>query len=118
MKEQADFPQPATMCGFPFYDKLDATLPSLDPDLDAFLRSGEPPYVFTLVTHLPRRPRQLRATHATRPFNTIHQGGIGTTAQALRVSKPMIVVPYSHHRPQALQRNLARSSTPRGSSMQ
>lgn len=71
MKEQADFPQPATMCGVPFCDKLDAALPSLDPDLDAFLRSGEPPYVFTLGTsdvmdpgrfytearRLPRRPR-------------------------------------------------------------
>jgi rhamnosyltransferase subunit B len=30
---------------------------------------------------------------------TVHQGGIGTTAQALRAGKPMIVVPYSHDQP-------------------
>ena len=65
MKEQADFP---------FYDKLDATLPSL----------GRANYEQLM-------PRALA---------NIHQGGIGTTAQALRVSKPTIVVPYSHHRPQ------------------
>jgi UDP:flavonoid glycosyltransferase YjiC (YdhE family) len=30
---------------------------------------------------------------------TVHQGGIGTTAQALRAGKPMLVVPYSHDQP-------------------
>jgi rhamnosyltransferase subunit B len=30
---------------------------------------------------------------------TIHQGGVGTTAQALRSGRPMIVVPYSHDQP-------------------
>jgi rhamnosyltransferase subunit B len=30
---------------------------------------------------------------------TVHQGGIGTTAQALRSGKPMIVVPWSHDQP-------------------
>lgn len=29
----------------------------------------------------------------------VHQGGIGTTAQALRAGKPMIVVPWSHDQP-------------------
>jgi UDP:flavonoid glycosyltransferase YjiC (YdhE family) len=29
----------------------------------------------------------------------VHQGGIGTTAQALRAGKPMIVVPFSHDQP-------------------
>ena len=29
----------------------------------------------------------------------VHQGGIGTTAQALRAGKPMLVVPYSHDQP-------------------
>ncbi len=29
----------------------------------------------------------------------VHQGGIGTTAQALRSGKPMIVVPWSHDQP-------------------
>jgi UDP:flavonoid glycosyltransferase YjiC (YdhE family) len=30
---------------------------------------------------------------------TVHQGGIGTTAQALRAGKPMLVVPWSHDQP-------------------
>lgn len=30
---------------------------------------------------------------------TVHQGGIGTTAQALRSGHPMIVMPYSHDQP-------------------
>jgi UDP:flavonoid glycosyltransferase YjiC (YdhE family) len=30
---------------------------------------------------------------------TVHQGGVGTTAQALRAARPMIVVPYSHDQP-------------------
>ena len=30
---------------------------------------------------------------------TVHQGGIGTTAQALRSGRPMIVVPWSHDQP-------------------
>lgn len=30
---------------------------------------------------------------------TIHQGGIGTTAQALRSGRPMLVMPYGHDQP-------------------
>ena len=30
---------------------------------------------------------------------TVHQGGVGTSAQALRSGKPMIVVPWSHDQP-------------------
>ncbi len=29
----------------------------------------------------------------------VHQGGVGTTAQALRAGKPMLVMPYSHDQP-------------------
>lgn len=29
----------------------------------------------------------------------VHQGGVGTTAQALRAGKPMLVVPYNHDQP-------------------
>lgn len=29
----------------------------------------------------------------------VHQGGIGTTAEAMRAGKPMLVVPYSHDQP-------------------
>jgi UDP:flavonoid glycosyltransferase YjiC (YdhE family) len=35
---------------------------------------------------------------------TVHQGGIGTTAQALRAGKPMIVVPWSHDQPDNAER--------------
>jgi len=29
----------------------------------------------------------------------VHQGGIGTVAQALRAGKPMLVVPWAHDQP-------------------
>lgn len=35
---------------------------------------------------------------------TVHQGGVGTTAQALRSGKPMIVVPHSHDQPDNARR--------------
>lgn len=35
---------------------------------------------------------------------TVHQGGIGTAAQALRAGKPMIVVPWSHDQPDNAER--------------
>ena len=35
----------------------------------------------------------------SRALANVHQGGIGTTAQALRAGKPMLVVPYSHDQP-------------------
>lgn len=34
----------------------------------------------------------------------IHQGGIGTTAQALRAGRPMLVMPYSHDQPDNARR--------------
>jgi rhamnosyltransferase subunit B len=34
-----------------------------------------------------------------RALLNVHQGGIGTTAQALRSGRPMLVVPYSHDQP-------------------
>jgi len=34
----------------------------------------------------------------------VHQGGVGTTAQALRSGKPMIVMPYSHDQPDNARR--------------
>ena len=30
---------------------------------------------------------------------TVHQGGIGTTAQALRAGRPMLIVPWAHDQP-------------------
>jgi UDP:flavonoid glycosyltransferase YjiC (YdhE family) len=34
----------------------------------------------------------------------IHQAGIGTTAQALRAGRPMLVMPYSHDQPDNARR--------------
>lgn len=42
------------------------------------------------------------APHATvfpRACVNVHQGGIGTTAEAMRAGRPMLVVPYSHDQP-------------------
>jgi UDP:flavonoid glycosyltransferase YjiC (YdhE family) len=46
------------------------------------------------------------------PFSTlfpraaliVHQGGVGTTAQALRAGKPMLMMPYSHDQPDNARR--------------
>jgi len=35
---------------------------------------------------------------------TVHQGGVGTTAQALRAGRPMIVLPFSHDQPDNARR--------------
>jgi len=35
---------------------------------------------------------------------TVHQGGVGTTAQALRSGRPMIVLPFSHDQPDNARR--------------
>ncbi len=35
---------------------------------------------------------------------TVHQGGIGTTAQALRAGQPMLVVPWAHDQPDNAER--------------
>jgi UDP:flavonoid glycosyltransferase YjiC (YdhE family) len=34
----------------------------------------------------------------------VHQGGVGTTAQAMQAGKPMLVMPYSHDQPDNAQR--------------
>jgi UDP:flavonoid glycosyltransferase YjiC (YdhE family) len=35
---------------------------------------------------------------------TVHQAGIGTTAQALRAGRPMLAVPFSHDQPDNAER--------------
>ena len=34
----------------------------------------------------------------------VHQGGVGTTAQAMRAGRPMLVMPYSHDQPDNARR--------------
>jgi rhamnosyltransferase subunit B len=147
MAEQPDFPQPATMCGFPFYDRLTGNDVSLEGELEDFLQAGEAPFVFTLGTsavldpgrfydeaaeavgRLGRRAVFLvgRANLASyqsafasdrifvtayaphsllmpRGRATVHQGGVGTTAQAFRAGRPMVVVPFSHDQPDNARR--------------
>jgi UDP:flavonoid glycosyltransferase YjiC (YdhE family) len=43
-----------------------------------------------------RAPHQLLFPHAAA---IVHQGGVGTTAQALRSGRPMLVVPHAHDQP-------------------
>jgi UDP:flavonoid glycosyltransferase YjiC (YdhE family) len=141
MAPQPDFPEPLTMCGFPFYDNLDGSNSGMEPELEKFLAAGDPPVVFTLGTSAVLDPGRfydeaagairklgMRAVFLVGPTNieqychlhgdrifvaiyaphsklmpralaNVHQGGIGTTAQALRSGRPMIVVPFSHDQP-------------------
>jgi UDP:flavonoid glycosyltransferase YjiC (YdhE family) len=34
-----------------------------------------------------------------RAVATVHQGGVGTTGQAMRAGRPVLVMPYSHDQP-------------------
>ena len=132
---QPDWPPHTVATGFPFLDvPEDEVLP---PHLDAFLRDGPPPVVFTLgssavwtpgsfygesieaAQRLGRRALLLAGPQSAERMPTlpdgimavdyaphaavfphaaaiVHQGGIGTTAQALRAGKPTIIVPFAH----------------------
>ncbi len=64
-------------------------LPKLPPDLaKSIFVAGYAPY------------SQLMSEAAL----TVHQGGIGTTAQALRAGKPMLIVPWAHDQPDNAER--------------
>ena len=132
--QQPDWPTQAVLTGFPFYDSGKA---SLAPELDAFIRGGEPPVVFTLGSsavgaagafysdslkalnrsntravlltgpHPQGLPDKLPENVLAWPYAPhellfpkasviVHQGGVGTTAQALRSGRPMLVVPFAH----------------------
>ena len=57
------------------------------------------------ASHAPTGERVIRTPYAPhselmpRALATVHQGGVGTTGQALRAGKPMLVVPFSHDQP-------------------
>jgi UDP:flavonoid glycosyltransferase YjiC (YdhE family) len=55
-------------------------------------RGPRPPHVLLID----RAPHQLLFPRASA---IVHQGGIGTTAQALRSGRPMLVVPHGHDQP-------------------
>jgi rhamnosyltransferase subunit B len=138
---RSDWPANTHISGFCFYDKLEASEAAgrLQPELQKFLESGEPPILFTLgssavwnadsfyqesmeaavklgeravllIGHEDNRPEHLPAGVAAfdyAPYGEImprvklvvHQGGVGTTAQALRAGKPALFVPFSHDQP-------------------
>jgi UDP:flavonoid glycosyltransferase YjiC (YdhE family) len=132
---QPDWPPHTVATGFPFLVIPEEEI--LPPHLDAFLREGPPPIVFTLgssavwipgsfyaesieaAQRLGRRALLLvglegtermpdlpdgilavdYASHAAvfpHAAAIVHQGGIGTTGQALRAGKPTIIVPFAH----------------------
>jgi rhamnosyltransferase subunit B len=142
-RKQPDFPPQTIVTGFPFYDAASAV--TIDPALQAFLGSGEPPIVFTLgssavwiaedfyetsiavAQKLGRRALLLAgeaapalrervpesigvfdyAPHSVvmpRASVIVHQGGVGTTGQALRAGRPMLVVPYGQDQPDNARR--------------
>jgi rhamnosyltransferase subunit B len=134
---QPDWPHNTIATGFTFYDG-DRDSAEFPPALQAFLKTGEPPIVFTLgsaavltpgnfyqesieaAKQLNRRAVLLigeNTSPANLPVNIIavdyvpysqifphacaivHQGGIGTTAQALLAGVPTLIMPYSHDQP-------------------
>jgi len=110
---QPDWPPAVKVTGFAFYDGTGSE-GALPPELAAFLEAGPAPLVFTLgsaaVMHAGDFYEQSVARYA--PYSKIfpqasviiHQAGIGTTAQALRAGRPMLVMPYSHDQPDNARR--------------
>lgn len=129
-----DWPRQTVTTGFVFREDHSV----MDSGLEAFLRDGSPPVVFTLGSSLVKDPgrfyeesfkaatdlgyravlvgessgsgtgsRQRSPSVLSVPYAPhrslfsgssliVHQGGIGTLAQAMRSGKPMIVVPHSY----------------------
>jgi UDP:flavonoid glycosyltransferase YjiC (YdhE family) len=141
-ERQPDWPPRTIITGFPFYDGEDA---ALTPELESFLRRGDPPIVFTLGSSavldagrfyqdsadaarlLGRRavllvgsekanipaglPASILAINYA-PYSLlfprcgaiVHQGGVGTTGQAMRSGRPMLVMPYALDQPDNAER--------------
>ncbi len=125
---QPDWPPLTEQTGFAFFDRPESG-PELPDPLPAFLDAGPPPIVFTLGSSAIYRAgnfyeESARAARALgrravlligddviavpyasysalfpRARAIVHQGGSGTTGQALRAGKPQIVVPFSHDQP-------------------
>jgi UDP:flavonoid glycosyltransferase YjiC (YdhE family) len=53
---QPDYPQPTSIVGFATFDSEDGFAVGIDPELDAFLRAGTPPLVFTLGSLIVNSP--------------------------------------------------------------
>jgi rhamnosyltransferase subunit B len=70
---------------------------------------GVPP-----VAHAPAGERVVRVAYAPhsdllpRALAVVHQGGVGTTGQAMRAGRPMLVVPFSHDQPDNADRLVRR----------
>ena len=62
------------------------------------------------ISHAPMGERIVAVPYAPhselmpRSCATIHQGGVGTTAQAMRAGRPMLIVPFSHDQPDNAER--------------
>jgi rhamnosyltransferase subunit B len=134
---QPDWPKNTVVAGFTFYDR-DRNIAELTPELHQFLKTGEPPIVFTLGTAAVKAPGTFyqESIRAARQLNRravlligdnpppadltsdtiaidyapysqifphasaiVHQGGIGTTAQALRSGHPTLITPYANDQP-------------------
>ncbi len=126
-KPQPDWAANTVITGFAFYDGSQSGV-ELTAELKRFLDAGEPPIIFTLGSAAVMTPgdfyqQSIQAAKLLKrradnlsfdiiaisyaPYSQIfpracvivHQGGIGTTAQALRAGRPMLVMPYSHDQP-------------------
>lgn len=134
---QPDWPKNTLVTGFPFYDG-NRDLVALTPELEQFLKTGDPPIIFTLGSAAVNDPGTFyqESIQATKQLNRravlligenpppaelsqdivainyapysqifpdasaiVHQGGIGTLAQALRAGCPTLITPYANDQP-------------------
>jgi rhamnosyltransferase subunit B len=134
---QPDWPPNTIVTGFTFFDGSEHPA-ELAPELEQFLKMGEPPIVFTLGSAAVSNPGTfyLASIEAIQKLNRravlliganpppanlssdiiaidyvpysqifpyasaiVHQGGIGTSAQALRAGRPTLIIPYANDQP-------------------
>jgi UDP:flavonoid glycosyltransferase YjiC (YdhE family) len=132
---QPDWPARTHQAGFCFFDEGAGETATLPGPVEAFLRAGNAPIVFTLgsaavyiaenfyaesaqaavqlgrraILLLGQNPAPSNLPPSIMPYDylpyaeifpraaaIVHQGGVGTTAQALRAGRPMLVVPFAH----------------------
>jgi UDP:flavonoid glycosyltransferase YjiC (YdhE family) len=101
-KTQPDFPRPTWIAGFATFDSADGAAVELDPDLEAFMKAGTAPLVFTLGSLVVNSPgsfyeESVSVAHRSnrRAVLLVGEEGVGDLAR-LR-SAQVFVCAYAPH---------------------
>jgi rhamnosyltransferase subunit B len=99
---QPDYPQPSSIAGFATFDSEAGLAQDIDPELDAFLNTGEAPLVFTLGSLIINSPgnfyrESLGAARALQRRAVLLVGDAASGACAQLQSAEVFVCSYAPH---------------------